>query len=79
MESFFAVMADASFTIWERVALGGVLAVAVIGLLYAAFLAAEVLGKDQGTEAMKKISGIKVADVTIEEPTLEEIFMHYYE
>jgi hypothetical protein len=28
---------------------------------------------------LKKISGIKVADVTIEEPTLEEIFMHYYE
>jgi ABC-2 type transport system ATP-binding protein len=28
---------------------------------------------------LKKISSIKVADVTIEEPTLEEIFMHYYE
>jgi ABC-2 type transport system ATP-binding protein len=28
---------------------------------------------------LKKISGTKVADVTIEEPTLEEIFMHYYE
>jgi ABC-2 type transport system ATP-binding protein len=28
---------------------------------------------------LKKISGLKVADVTIEEPTLEEIFMHYYE
>jgi ABC-2 type transport system ATP-binding protein len=27
----------------------------------------------------KKISGLKIADVTIEEPTLEEIFMHYYE
>ncbi len=27
----------------------------------------------------KKISGMKIADVTIEEPTLEEIFMHYYE
>jgi ABC-2 type transport system ATP-binding protein len=26
-----------------------------------------------------KISGIQVNDVTIEEPTLEEIFMHYYE
>lgn len=56
MESFFVIMADPSFTIWERVALGGVLVVAVLGLLYAAFLAAEVLGKDQGTEAMKKIS-----------------------
>ena len=28
---------------------------------------------------LHKISAIQVADVTIEEPTLEEIFMHYYE
>ena len=28
---------------------------------------------------LQKISGLRVADVTIEEPTLEEIFMHYYE
>lgn len=28
---------------------------------------------------LQKISGVQVADVTIEEPTLEEIFMHYYE
>ena len=28
---------------------------------------------------LQKISNIKVADLTIEEPTLEEIFMHYYE
>ncbi len=28
---------------------------------------------------MRKIGGTAVADVTIEEPTLEEIFMHYYE
>ncbi len=28
---------------------------------------------------LKKLSGTKVDDVTIEEPTLEEIFMHYYE
>lgn len=28
---------------------------------------------------LQKFSGIQVADVTIEEPTLEEIFMHYYE
>lgn len=28
---------------------------------------------------LKKLSSLKVADVTIEEPTLEEIFMHYYE
>jgi ABC-2 type transport system ATP-binding protein len=28
---------------------------------------------------LKKLNGLKVVDVTIEEPTLEEIFMHYYE
>ena len=28
---------------------------------------------------MRKIGGTTVSDVTIEEPTLEEIFMHYYE
>jgi ABC-2 type transport system ATP-binding protein len=28
---------------------------------------------------LRKISGLQIADVTIEEPTLEEIFMHYYE
>ncbi len=30
-------------------------------------------------QVIKKISDIKIADVSIEEPTLEEIFMHYYE
>ena len=28
---------------------------------------------------MRLISESEVSDVTIEEPTLEEIFMHYYE
>ena len=28
---------------------------------------------------LKKLSGLKLSDVTIEEPTLEEIFMQYYE
>ena len=56
MERFFSVMADPSFTVWERVALWGVLVVAVLGLFYAVFLAAEMLGKDQGTEAMRKVS-----------------------
>jgi ABC-2 type transport system ATP-binding protein len=28
---------------------------------------------------LKKLNGLKIVDVTIEEPTLEEIFMHYYE
>lgn len=56
MESWFTVMADPSFTMWERIALGGVLLVAILGLFYAAYLAAEVLGKDQGTDAMRKVS-----------------------
>ncbi|MBK5108797.1 MAG: ABC transporter ATP-binding protein [Anaerolineales bacterium] len=30
-------------------------------------------------QIMRSISEIEVSDVTIEEPTLEEIFMHYYE
>jgi ABC-2 type transport system ATP-binding protein len=28
---------------------------------------------------LQKISGVQIKDLTIEEPTLEEIFMHYYE
>ena len=28
---------------------------------------------------LQKVSSVQVADLTIEEPTLEEIFMHYYE
>lgn len=28
---------------------------------------------------MRKLGGMQLSDVTIEEPTLEEIFMHYYE
>lgn len=28
---------------------------------------------------LQKINGIQVSDLTLEEPTLEEIFMHYYE
>ncbi len=28
---------------------------------------------------LQRIAGLRVGDVTIEEPTLEEIFMHYYE
>jgi len=28
---------------------------------------------------LQKLGSLKVSDLTIEEPTLEEIFMHYYE
>ena len=30
-------------------------------------------------EITKALSSIKVRDVNMEEPTLEEVFMHYYE
>ena len=56
MNYWFTVMRDPSFSVWERTALWSVLGVAILGLLYAVFLVAEVLRKDQGTEAMKKIS-----------------------
>ncbi len=57
MGHLFRVMADPSFSLGERVALWTVLGVSVLGLLYAGFLMAEMLRKDQGTEAMRKISG----------------------
>lgn len=41
--------------------------------------AASFFFKGDINAVLQKISGIQVADVTIEEPTLEEIFMHYYE
>ncbi|PIQ84789.1 MAG: sodium-translocating pyrophosphatase [Candidatus Omnitrophica bacterium CG11_big_fil_rev_8_21_14_0_20_63_9] len=56
MDSLFTVMADPEFSNWERAALWSVLGTAVLGLLYAVFLAAQMLRKDQGTEAMRKIS-----------------------
>ncbi|MBI3320763.1 MAG: sodium-translocating pyrophosphatase [Candidatus Omnitrophica bacterium] len=56
MDHLFRVMADPTFSIGERWALIGVLLTAVFGLLYAVFLASQVLRKDQGTEAMRKVS-----------------------
>ncbi|MDP3723765.1 MAG: sodium-translocating pyrophosphatase [Candidatus Omnitrophota bacterium] len=56
MDQWFRVMADPSFSVWERTALWGVLGTAILGLLYAVFLAAEMLRKDQGSEAMRKVS-----------------------
>jgi K(+)-stimulated pyrophosphate-energized sodium pump len=56
MDQLFRVMADPTFSGWERVALWSVLGIAILGLLYAVFLSAEVLGKDQGTEEMRRIS-----------------------
>ena len=56
MEQLFTVMADPTFDVWERTALWAVLGIAVLGLLYAGFLAGQILRKDQGTESMRKIS-----------------------
>jgi len=52
----FAFMQSAVFTFWERVALWSVLGIAILGLLYAAFLTAEMLRHDKGTEEMQRIS-----------------------
>jgi len=37
------------------------------------------LFKGDVNKIVKILSGLKLTDITIEEPTLEEIFMHYYE
>jgi ABC-2 type transport system ATP-binding protein len=41
--------------------------------------AVRFLFKGDINAVLQRISGLQVTDVTIEEPTLEEIFMHYYE
>ncbi len=56
MPELFTVMADPNFDIWERLALWSVLGVAFLGLLYAGYLAAEMLRQDQGTPEMRRIS-----------------------
>ena len=52
----FAFLHAPVFTLWERVALWSVLGVAILGLLYAGFLAAEMLRQDTGTEQMRRVS-----------------------
>ncbi|MBI3324536.1 MAG: sodium/proton-translocating pyrophosphatase, partial [Candidatus Omnitrophica bacterium] len=49
-------MQSGSFTVWEQVALWGVLGIALLGLLYAGFLTGEMLGQETGTEQMRRIS-----------------------
>ena len=56
MTQFFSVFQSGAFSVWEQAALWTVMGVAVIGLLYAAFLAAEVLRQDTGTDEMRRIS-----------------------
>ena len=52
----FAFMQSEIFTLWERVALWGVLGVAILGLLYAGYLTAEMLRHETGTDKMKDVS-----------------------
>ncbi len=56
MHELFIVMADPNFDAWERLALWSVLGIAVVGLFYAAYLAAEMLRHDTGTPEMRRIS-----------------------
>ncbi|MDD5270643.1 MAG: sodium/proton-translocating pyrophosphatase, partial [Candidatus Omnitrophica bacterium] len=49
-------MNDPVFTMMEKVALWSVLGVAILGLLYAGFLMAQVLSYDKGTQRMQEIS-----------------------
>ena len=56
MAELFTVMADPRFSAGERLALWSVLGMAVLGLLYAAFLCGQILRKDTGTDSMRKIS-----------------------
>ena len=56
MNDLFRVMADPTFSAWERWALIGVLLTSVVGLLYAVFLRAQILRYDQGTDAMRRVS-----------------------
>ncbi len=40
---------------------------------------ASFMFKGNIAEILHKIDGLGVSDILIEEPTLEEIFMHYYQ
>lgn len=56
MTDVFVVMQGGAFSAWEQIALWSVLGVAILGLLYAGFLTAEVMRQDTGTDAMRRIS-----------------------
>jgi len=53
---YFAFMSDAKFSSGERIALWGVLFIALMALLYALMLVKQVAGADQGTQRMKDIA-----------------------
>ncbi|HRZ87429.1 MAG TPA: sodium-translocating pyrophosphatase, partial [bacterium] len=54
---YFSFMKSPIFTLVEKFSLWSILGVAVLGLLYAGFLMKQVLGENEGTDAMKKIAG----------------------
>ncbi|MBI4313999.1 MAG: sodium-translocating pyrophosphatase [Candidatus Omnitrophica bacterium] len=49
-------IAHTVFTTWEQWALGSVLAIAFVGLIYAGYLIRQVLGAGTGTEKMQKVA-----------------------
>ncbi|MEA2632256.1 MAG: K(+)-stimulated pyrophosphate-energized sodium pump [Chloroflexota bacterium] len=53
---YFAFLNDAHYNAMERGALWVVLAVALMGLVYAGMLVGQVLGADQGTEKMRSVA-----------------------
>lgn len=53
---FFAFMTSETFSVWEKFALWSILGVAILGLLYAAFLMFQILREDKGTDKMQEIS-----------------------
>jgi K(+)-stimulated pyrophosphate-energized sodium pump len=53
---FFEPFSSASYDLWERLALGATLLVAIAGLIYAGMLVGQVLGADQGTKKMREVA-----------------------
>ncbi|GIW88183.1 MAG: hypothetical protein KatS3mg108_2507 [Isosphaeraceae bacterium] len=53
---YFEFLNDPGYGIWERVGLFATLGVAILGLLYAGFLVAQISGADQGTPRMQEVA-----------------------
>ena len=53
---YFQFMTSSVFSVWEKGALWSVLGIAVLGLLYAGFLAGQVLRESRGTDKMIEIA-----------------------
>ncbi len=54
-DRLFSFLSDPAFDIYEKVALLMILGVAIAGLLYALWLATQVIGADEGTPRMREI------------------------